>query len=114
MPTNYAQGHMAEEVAAQYLEKQGFRVQEVNWKTRWCEIDIVASKNTRVYFVEVKYRKSNSQGNGADYITTKKLQQMGFAAALWVAEHKWDGEYQLSVIEMTGDNFEVVNFFEDL
>ena len=43
--TNYSAGHEAEQIAARYLNEQGFTVQSVNWSTPVCEIDIVANKD---------------------------------------------------------------------
>jgi hypothetical protein len=37
-----------------------------------------------MYFVEVKYRRTNRQGSGLEYVTAKKLEQMRFAASSWV------------------------------
>lgn len=101
-PTNYAAGHTAEQVAAEYLAEHGFTVLQLNWRTKRCEIDIVANKDGSVYFIEVKSRRTGGQGYGYDYITPKKLQQMRFAAELWVAAHHWRGQYQLAVISIDG------------
>lgn len=109
--TNYQTGHNAEKRAAEYLEKQGFKVRELNWKTRYCEIDIVAEKDKVVYFVEVKYRKNAAHGSGLEYITPKKLQQMQFAAEMWVQNNEWSGDYQLSAVAIDGDR---ISFLEDL
>lgn len=111
--SNYSQGHEAEKRAAEFLEKLGFKVVVMNWRTRLCEIDIVAQKNQTISFVEVKYRRSNTHGTGLDYVTPKKLQQMQYAAESWVHENKWKGDYQLAAIEMTGDNFTVLSFVEN-
>lgn len=105
-------GHQAEDAAADYLRAHGFKIVEQNWRTRLCEIDIVAEKKKSIYFVEVKYRKSNAQGDGLDYITHAKLRQMRFAAESWVAEHDWTGDYQLAAIEVNGPAFEITNFVE--
>ncbi len=69
--SNYSTGHQAEKAAAMYLSEHGYEISELNWKTPICEIDIVALKDSVVYFVEVKYRKNNFQGSGFDYITSK-------------------------------------------
>jgi uncharacterized protein (TIGR00252 family) len=111
--TNYASGHAAEEVAAEYLSRQGYEILEKNWRTRYCEIDIVARHKNTVYFVEVKYRRTNKQGSGLEYVTPKKLQQMQFAAEMWVSDHKWKGGYQLAALEVSGENYEVTNFLTD-
>jgi uncharacterized protein (TIGR00252 family) len=106
--TNYATGHQAEQVAAHYLAGQRFTIIALNWKTRLCEIDIVAKKKNVIYFVEVKHRKNSAQGGGLDYITPRKLKQMKFAAELWVAGNDWRGAYQLAAIELLGPDFGVV------
>lgn len=109
--TNYAAGHDAEKRAAEYLVSQGFKIVELNWRTKYCEIDIVAKKGQAIYFVEVKYRVGQDQGAGIDYVTPKKLKQMSFAAELWTAAHNWEGLYTLSVLGMDNKNFE---FIEDV
>lgn len=108
--TNYAAGHQAEAVAVEYLKKLNYKILAVNWRNRYCEIDIIAQKRKKVHFIEVKYRLSNSQGTGFDYITTKKLEKMRYAAEYWVSENKWIGDYTLGAIEITGIDFKVTNF----
>lgn len=109
MTTNYSKGHEAEKVAAEYLVSQGYEVIELNWRTRVCEIDIIAKKLKVIYFVEVKSRSSAAYGSGLDYITPKKLEQMRFAARMWVSENKYQGDYELSAIEV-GPEFKVTEF----
>lgn len=101
--TNYSVGHTAEKTASEYLLQRGFQVLELNWKTRYCEIDIVAQKKKVVYLIEAKYRRTNLQGSGLDYITPKKLNQMRFAAEMWAHDHTHTEAYQLAVISMDGD-----------
>ncbi len=98
--TNYQRGHDAEKVAATYLKKRGYEVLELNWRTRLCEIDIVAKKRNVIYFVEVKSRSSDKQGSGLDYITQAKLKQMRFAAECWANDHDYNGDYELAAIEI--------------
>jgi ribonuclease HII len=107
-------GHKAEIAAANYLKKLGYKILDRNWRTRWCEIDVIASKDKIVFFAEVKYRNQDGQGKGLDYITARKLSQMQFAADNWVRENEWAGDYQLSAIEVYGDDFDVTNFIENI
>ena len=44
-------GRQAEAAVANYLENDGFEMLEKNWRTKICEIDIVAKKNGIVYLV---------------------------------------------------------------
>lgn len=106
--TNYRVGHDAEKRAAEYLKQQDFKIHELNWKTKYCEIDIVAEKDKAIYFVEVKSRKTSSQGYGYEYVTSKKLQQMRFAAEMWVQSNKWPGEYQLAVVSVDAQSIQFI------
>lgn len=109
--SNYVMGHSAEATAADYLSHKGFKIIELNWKTKYCEIDIVAEKDKAVYFVEVKYRRTLRQGHGLDYITTQKLKQMRFSAEMWVHNNNWEGEYQLAAVGVDGDT---ITFLDEL
>lgn len=107
-------GRQAEQVAAKFLQARGCEIVNQNWRTRWCEIDVVACRDNIVYFCEVKYRRSATQGMGLDYITPKKLQQMRFAAEFWVHANKYDGDYQLCAIEVSGPKFLITAVIKDL
>jgi uncharacterized protein (TIGR00252 family) len=112
--TTFDIGRKAEAAAADYLKSCGFNIIEQNWRTRWCEIDVVAKKTNIVFFIEVKYRQTAEQGLGLDYITPKKLKQMRFAADNWVCENDWKGDYQLAAVEVFGDEYIVTNFVENI
>jgi putative endonuclease len=47
-------GKVGEEVAAKYLRERGFEIRERNYARKWGELDIVALKEGKVHFVEVK------------------------------------------------------------
>jgi putative endonuclease len=106
-------GKNAEDSVANYLMSQGFKVLEQNWKTPKCEIDIIAIKDNCIYFVEVKYRGTNLQGDGFEYVTPAKIKQMSYAANLWVATNNWEGEYCLSAAAVSGFDYSV-DFIEEL
>lgn len=100
-------GAKAEAAAATYLLRHGYVIIDQNWKTKWCEIDLIVQKNDRIYFVEVKYRQDHRFGHGLDYITSKKQNQMKFAAQLWCQAQHYTGPHQLSAIELIGPHFEI-------
>jgi uncharacterized protein (TIGR00252 family) len=95
-------GRDAEALVAKHLKLRGYTILAQNWRTRWCEIDVVAEKKHVVYFVEVKYRKTDSWGDGLDAVTTKKIEQMTFAAEMWVQQKNWQGDYRLIVASVSG------------
>ena len=111
MPT-YQIGQIAEQAACTYLSSIGHVIIKRNWRTRWCEIDIVTRLHNTLCFVEVKYRRTSSFGAGIDYITQKKLAQMARSADTYVTIHKWAGSYRLLAVEVGGNNYQVLQVIE--
>lgn len=97
-----SKGAEAESQAASYLEGLGYTILERNWKTKWCEIDIVAENPEVRLYVEVKYRSATRQGDALSAVTAKKLQQMQFAAELYESKYSSDKLSQLAVIAING------------
>lgn len=96
-------GNAAERVAAAHLCRIGFEILARNWKTKQCEVDIIARKDDVVWFVEVKYRANDRFGEGLDYIGPEKLRHLRVAAELWTVQQGYRGEYTLGAISLTGN-----------
>jgi len=75
-------GDKGEQAAADWLTADGHEIVARNWRTRYCEIDIVSVKGEVLYFTEVKYRKNDDFGDGLAAITPKKQRQEGFWAGV--------------------------------
>ena len=78
-----------------------------NWKNKFCEIDIISRFNGVLCFTEVKYRRA---GHGLDAIDKKKLEQMRFAAELYLSKKGQNEMAILAAAEVAGDNYEVTDF----
>jgi Holliday junction resolvase-like predicted endonuclease len=113
-PNPTAIGHEAEQAACQHLQRLGFEIEDRNWRTKYCEIDIVARKDGCLHFIEVKYRHADAQGSGLDYITAAKIKRMHFAAELWVNRHDWLGEINLAAIEVCAPDYAIGDFIESV
>jgi len=106
-------GDSAEDVAAEYLRGLGHDILARNWKTKFCEIDIVSLDGQTIYFTEVKYRNSAAQGGGVGAVTAKKQQHMRFAAEFYAASHKLKGvDLQLLAIATSGQPPVVTHFLQ--
>ena len=79
-------GDRGEQAAADWLTADGHEIIVRNWRTRYCEIDIVSVKDDVLWFTEVKYRKNDDFGGGLGAITAKKQRQMRFAAEVFIAK----------------------------
>lgn len=96
-------GDESESAAVAELVRRGYAIVERNWKTKWCEIDIIAKRNNTYYFVEVKHRKTDNSGGGLEAITAAKLRQMSFAAELFVHARKLGShDRQLMAVSTSG------------
>lgn len=96
-------GRRAEAEARGFLEESGFRILATNWRNRWCEIDLVASRGEVIHVIEVKYRSNLDFGSGLEYITPSKLDRLSRAAEIFMLKHHLDYPYQIDVIAITGD-----------
>lgn len=62
---NIPKGALGEKLAAIYLEQHGFRLICQNYRKKWGEIDIIATKEKEIHFVEVKATVCKSLKNVA-------------------------------------------------
>ena len=72
-----------ETVVCEYLVENGHKIISRNFKTKICEIDIVSLKGEKIYFTEVKTRKSMVRGGGLAAIDKKKLDKMKLAVEVF-------------------------------
>ena len=75
-------GNKAEDKAAEYLKKQGYKILKRNYNLPCGEIDIIAQKDKTLVFVEVKYRTDAEAFGGATAAVTKAKQKRVINAAL--------------------------------
>jgi len=47
-------GELGENIATRFLVKHGYSIIERNYTKKWGEIDIIAEKHNKLYFIEVK------------------------------------------------------------
>ncbi len=78
------QGSLYEKVASEYLEKQGYRVLERNFRSRMAEIDIVAREGRYLVFVEVKQRSGKKSGWGCEAVDYGKQKRICQAASFYL------------------------------
>jgi ribonuclease HII len=81
-------GRRGERLAAEYLEKQGYAICEMNYRCEAGEMDIVALDGECLVFVEVRTRRSKKFGTPAESITTVKKQKLIEVAQTYLQEHE--------------------------
>ena len=67
------QGAYGEDIACDFLKKQGYKILERNFRIRGGEIDIVAIEGGTLVYVEVKTRSSSYFGFPEESVTPRKI-----------------------------------------
>ena len=80
-------GKKGEKIAVSYLKRRGYKIIEKNFLIKGSEIDIIASKNDEIHFVEVKTRMDTSLGNPADAITYYKKKALIHGAKYYLMKN---------------------------
>lgn len=101
-----AKGNIAEEEACKFLYERGFSIVEQNFYSRFGEIDIIASKEEVLHFVEVK--------SGEDFelaiqnITPSKLSKIIKTAHVYMKKNAFDGDFCIDAVIVTPNRVEIV------
>ncbi len=101
-------GAIGEQYACEYLVNNGFQITETNAYSRWGELDIIATKNNKIHFVEVKTRSSKSHGEPYEAVSRRKLQHLKRTIQYYILQHKLQNyRFQLDVIAIMVDAYRV-------
>ena len=80
-------GYAGEQLAADHLARRGFQILERNFRTRWGELDIIATNGRSIVFCEVKSRIANrSKRDPLESVHPRKRAQVRRMAAQWLRE----------------------------
>ncbi len=101
MQQNLLKGNRGEELGANYLAKKGFKILERNWRFRHWEVDIIASFNSMLHFIEVKTRHTLKYGYPEESITRDKMTSLKNAAEQYQLQHPEWKYIQFDVLAIT-------------
>ena len=100
--SNIALGKNGEEIAAQYLEKLGYKIIERNKRfSKFCEIDIIAEDRSTLVFCEVKTRKTDVCGIPVEAITKTKYENIKKGLYLYRTEHPQYKKFRIDAVGIT-------------
>ena len=107
---NYV-GQVGEKLAKEYLEKEGYKILEQNYKTKYAEIDLVCEKKEGIFclpagrqgqstlvFVEVRTKVGENFGSPEDTINRAKLQKVLWNAKTYSAFKNWQGPCRIDAV----------------
>ena len=102
--TNTEIGRQGELKALDLLLSKGYIILETNYRYKRCEIDIIASCNNTIVFVEVKFRKSQFFGNPEEFVTDAQAERVHAAAEQYTFEKKWNQNIRFDIIAITANS----------
>ncbi len=89
-------GQIGEDVACEFLVKQGYEIMDRNYRKKWGEIDIVAKKDSAIHFVEVKAVSRNVSCETGyrpeENVHPWKIKRLGRAVRTYLLEKKVSDE----------------------
>jgi putative endonuclease len=94
-------GKQGEKLAASYLQQRGYLLLEQNWRHGHWEVDIIASKNNTLHFIEIKTRRSKKFGLPEEQVTRKKMENLVMAAEQYLYQHPQWKKIQFDVLAIT-------------
>jgi len=91
-------GKLGEELAVEFLRKEGYAILETNWTFQKAEIDIIAQKENILAIIEVKTRSSLDFGLPQDFVKPKKIQLLVKAVNEYVISKDLDIDVRFDII----------------
>jgi putative endonuclease len=101
---NKITGNRGEGLAAEYLEKKGYKIEERNFRTRFGEIDIVCWDGKTLVFVEVKTKIGHDFGEPEEMVNKRKLSQVKKMGEVYLMDKKLNVACRVDVVAIVLQN----------
>lgn len=93
-------GTDGEVYARHWLMQKGYIIRETNWRYGRAEVDIIAEKEEKLIFIEVRSRKDYAFGFPEETISNRKKKLYSLAANEYIHRHQHNGEIRYDVIAL--------------
>lgn len=109
-------GKLGEQMASEYLSKNGFVILHKNWRHSHWEVDIIASMKGILHFIEVKTRRTKKFGYPEDDVTKKKVTNLINASEEFLLIYpEWKRiQFDILAINLSGNEPTEFFFIEDV
>lgn len=109
-------GERGEIIAWEFLMKQGYQILEKNYRCKIGEADVVARKNGRLVFVEVKTRSSGHFGRPEEAVHAVKQRKIVKVAQWYQKEKKLEDApvaFEVVAVEWTNGESPRIRLIEN-
>ncbi len=115
-------GDKGEQMACEYLVKNGYKILGRNYRISFGEIDIIAKKrgffaDKTIHFVEVKTLAGNSNFYPEEHVNYRKREKYKRLAEIWLESNKFPQDFPCQVdiiaVSLSGVSPEI-KYFENV
>ena len=96
-------GFRGEGKAARYLEKNGYKIIERNFRCPFGEVDIIAQKDDVTAFIEVKTRRNDNYGEPNEAVGRDRMKRYKNCVRYYYVHREIDCTVRFDIIEVTKD-----------
>ncbi len=100
-------GKLAEMKACEYLEKKRYKLIDVNYSSRFGEIDLIMKKGRYICFIEVKMRNEKSIASPKEFVDSSKQSRIIKTAQIYLANNICNLQPRFDVVEVFAENNEI-------
>ena len=93
-------GQQGEALAKRFLEENAYEILDENWCFGKAEIDLIAYRDKRIVFVEVKTRSNTGFGQPEDFVNESKQILLQKAAEEYLYLMNFKGEIRFDIISI--------------
>jgi putative endonuclease len=96
-------GKKAEDLAAEFLLKNGYKILTRNFRYQKAEIDIITEKDSLIVIVEVKARSTDAFNLPQEAVNKRKIKLLVSAAGHYLEEFNKNLEVRFDIISVLPD-----------
>lgn len=104
-------GNLGEMMAVEYLAGKGFNIMHQNWRHSHWEVDIIASRDDILHFIEVKTRRTKKFGYPEESVSAKKIRNLINASEEYLYQFPRWKRIQFDILSITIIKDEPVEYF---
>ena len=101
MAKHISLGKKGEQLALEHLKQKSYKILDTNWRYKKAEVDIIATFENAIIFVEVKTRSNNFFGYPEDSVSKAKKRLLSIAAEAYMYEKKLTIDMRFDIIAIT-------------
>lgn len=107
-------GKLGEKLAADYLQKKGYKLIACNYRHKRNEIDLIVRDKELLVFVEVKARSGNADfGFPEEAVNRHKARRVMNCASAYIFKTNWQGDIRFDIISVELGTSVKITHFED-